>query len=58
MGNRTGIGLPATLKGQVQERNRRRANDNHGRVKADQHSVVARNDRPRNYARNVGRSIS
>lgn len=44
MADRTDIGLPAALKGQVQARNRRRVKENQGRVRADGHSVAARND--------------
>lgn len=44
MKNLASSGLPANLKGQVQERNRRRAKENAGHVKADGHSFVARND--------------
>lgn len=38
------IGLPTSLKTQVQERNRRRLKANAGRVNADSHAAVARND--------------
>lgn len=44
MTNLTSSGLPASLKGQVQERNRRRVKENLGHVKADSRSFVARND--------------
>ena len=44
MMNRARSELPAGLKAQVQERNRLRARENLGQVKADGHSVVARND--------------
>ena len=44
MTNRARSKLPAGLKAQVQERNRLRARENLGQVKADGHSVVARND--------------
>jgi DNA modification methylase len=36
--------LPASLKAQVQERNRRRLKGNEGQVKADSHAIAARND--------------
>jgi DNA modification methylase len=44
MTNLTSSRLPASLKGQVQERNRRRVKANLGQVKADVHSVATRND--------------
>lgn len=44
MADREFANLPASLKQQVQERNRRRLKGNEGRVKADQHIVAARND--------------
>ncbi len=44
MTNLASSGLPAGLKGQVQERSRRRVKENLGYVKADGHVVVARND--------------
>ncbi len=44
MADRNPTNLPATLKEQVQERSRRRLKGNVGRVKADSHAAVARND--------------
>jgi DNA modification methylase len=44
MADREFANLPASLKQQVQERNRRRLKGNEERVKADQHIVAARND--------------
>lgn len=44
MAERSSIHLPVGLKAQVQDRNRRRRQGNEGRVKADSHAVVARND--------------
>lgn len=44
MASRTSSQLPAVLKEQIQERNRRRVKGNEGKVKADNHVAIARND--------------